>query len=66
MGVGGGKSLNRLGYSLLLMHRSQLYTGQPHTKICEGLAISRNIVLNVKKLLNNGVDLTSWIRGGKK
>jgi hypothetical protein len=35
-------------------------------KISEGLSNSKNMVFNMKKLLNVGVDLTLWQRGLKK
>jgi hypothetical protein len=35
-------------------------------KIFEGLSIGKNMVFNVKKLLNVGVDLTLWWKGDKK
>ncbi len=39
--------------------------GQHHTKICKELSNSKNLVFNVKKLLNDDVDLTPWLRGGR-
>jgi hypothetical protein len=40
--------------------------GQEPTKIGEDLCNSKNLVFNVKQLLNNGVDLMPWLRGRKK
>jgi hypothetical protein len=34
-------------------------------KIFEGLSSSKNMVFNVKKLLNVGLGLTLWRKGGK-
>jgi hypothetical protein len=32
----------------------------------DGLSNSKHMVFNMKKMLNNGVDLTLWQRGKKK
>jgi hypothetical protein len=41
--------------------------GQYHTKICTDLSNSKNpLVFNRKKMLNDGVDLMSRLRGRKK
>jgi cytidine deaminase len=35
-------------------------------KICEDLSNGKNMVFNMKELLNVGMDPTPWQRGGKK
>ncbi len=47
-------------------HHSELYTEWKNMKIFGGLSNSKNMVLDMKKLLNVGVDLTQWRRGKKK
>ncbi len=37
-----------------------------HMKICKGLSNSKNMVLNVKRLLSDGMDLMPQRRGRKK
>jgi hypothetical protein len=41
-------------------HHSQLCAEKNKMKIFEGLSKSKNMVFNVKKLLNIYVDLTLW------
>jgi transposase len=45
---------------------SELCVGQNHSKIATGFRISRSLVYKMKKLLEEGVDLKLWQRGGKK
>jgi hypothetical protein len=40
--------------------------GQHHTKICENLSNSKNLVFSVIKLLNESLDLMLWLSGRKK
>jgi hypothetical protein len=40
--------------------------GQNHSKISVSLSISGNLVIKIKKLLNDDVDLLLQQRGGKK
>jgi hypothetical protein len=46
-------------------HHSELCVELKKMKIFEGLNKSKNMVFNVKKLLNVGVDLTLRQKGGK-
>jgi hypothetical protein len=41
---------------------SEFCEGQQHFKIWEDLSNSKNMVFNVRKLVNSGVDLTLWRR----
>ncbi len=45
-------------------HHSELYVELINIKIFEGLSNSKNMIFNVKKLLNIGVDLTLQQKGG--
>jgi hypothetical protein len=45
---------------------TQNLCGLGQYKDFEGLSSSKNMVFDVKKLLNIGVDLTLWQRGVKK
>ncbi len=44
----------------------KLFEGQHHTKICEAHNFRRCLVFKVKKLLDDGQDLTPWLRDRKK
>ncbi len=57
-GVGDGQSLIRHGYPLPPMHRWELCAGQQHTNMCKDLSNSKNLVFNMKKPVNDVVDLT--------
>ncbi len=69
-GVNGGLGVADPGCHhedcLLPTHCSEFCAGQNHSKIAAGLIISRSLGLKMKKLLDNGVDLPLWRRGGKK
>jgi hypothetical protein len=45
-------------------HHSELYAELKNMKIFEGLSNSKNMIFNVKKLLNVGVDMTLKQKGG--
>ncbi len=45
-------------------HHSELYADWKNMKIFEGLSNSKNMIFNVKKLLNVGVDLTLQQKDG--
>ncbi len=47
-------------------YHPELYAGQNKPKIAEDLSNSKNMVFNVKKLLNDGESLMLWRRGRKK
>jgi hypothetical protein len=51
---------------LPLNYQSELCTVKNKIKIFEGVSKSKNMVFNVKKLLNIAVALTLWQRGEKK
>jgi hypothetical protein len=51
---------------MLLNHHSELSAEWKSMKISEGLSNSKNMVLNMKKFSNVGVDLLLWQRGKKK
>jgi hypothetical protein len=57
---GGGEPL----VALEIAHR-RLLAVQQHMKICQDLTNSGNMVFNVEKLLNEGVDLTLGRSGGE-
>jgi hypothetical protein len=56
----------RCGDCLPANNHSELCAGKNKMKIFEGFSNSKNMVFNVKKLVNVAVDLTLWRRGEKK
>jgi hypothetical protein len=62
-GVGGGWALCCHEYHLPPTHSSELCVGHQHGKILEDLSKSKNIFLNVKWLLNDGMGLMPQRRG---
>ncbi len=57
---------SRRRYHLLLTHRSELCAGQHHMKMYKDLSNSRKMAFNMKKLLNDIMDLALWRRDGRK
>ncbi len=65
VGSGGRQSVTML-YRWPPTHHWELRAGQTLNEDLGGPSASRSLVLKMKKLLDNGLDLMWWPRGGKK
>jgi hypothetical protein len=65
--MGGGEGCPSVAIEIVCCQFiAQICGGQHHMNICKDLSNTKKLVFNVKKLLNEGVDVTAQLRGGKK